>query len=158
MRMACSWCGKMLPQNSQANQSIEGQLSHSICLPCIKQMEIFDEIDLTQNNYPVKYGQAVIDKENKITSYETFNPKRMLDIFPNVLGKDYFKEINPSLAVKSLKYKLSGLRRRKSDGQLEMHYLISDEDKIHFSSIELTHFKSSGDTVINFKLVQQENQ
>ncbi len=157
--MACSWCGKILPHEAQALQSLESQLSHSICLPCIRKMEVFDEIDLTMNDDDsLKYGQAVIDKENKITSYETFNPKRMIDVFPNVLGKDYFKEINPSLSIKSLKYKLSGLRRRKSDGQLEMHYLILDEGNIHFSSIELTHFKSSGDTVINFKLVQEETQ
>lgn len=156
--MACSWCGKILPHETQRIQSLESQLSHSICLLCIRKMEVFDEIDLTTNDDSLKYGQAVIDKENKITSYETFNPKKMVDVFPNVLGKEYFKEINPSLSIKSLKYKLSGLRRRKSDGQLEMHYLILDDNNIRFSSIELTHFKSSGDTVINFKLVQQENQ
>lgn len=158
MRMACSWCGKILPDNSNGEQSLESQISHSVCLPCIKNMNIFDEIDLNTNNLPLKYGQAVINRENKITSYETFNPKRMIDVFPNVLGKDYFKEINPSLSIKSLKNKLSGLRRRKNDGQLEMHYIILDDNNIHFSSIELTHFKSSGDTVINFKLVHQENQ
>ena len=156
--MACSWCGKILPHKSGVASSLESQLSHSVCLPCIKNMDIFDEIDLSSDNSPVKYGQAVINKENKITSYETFNPKRMIDVFPNVLGKDYFKDINPSLSIKSLKHKLSGLRRRKSDGQLEMHYLILDDNRIDFSSIELTHFKSSGDTVINFKLVQQETQ
>lgn len=156
--MACSWCGKILPINSKVKHSLESQISHSICLPCIKNMNIFDEIDLSKKNSQLRYGQAVINRENKITSYETFNPKRMIEVFPNVLGKDYFKEINPSLSIKSLKNKLSGLRRRKNDGQLEMHYLILDDKNIHFSSIELTHFKSSGDTVINFKLVQQENQ
>ena len=74
----------------------------------------------------------------------------------NIIGKDYFEEFNPALAIKSLKHKLSGLRRRKNDGQLELQYLITDDSNIHFSSVEMTHFKNTGNTMINMKLIKKE--
>lgn len=159
MRMACSWCNKILPQNLDANQSLERSLSHTICLHCMDKMNLFDGIDGSSIDSSLTYGQAVIDKDNKITSYETFDD-RSIESDPEIrdskIGKDYFEEFNPTLSVKSLKYKLSGLRRRKKDGQLELQYLIKDQANIHFSTIEMTHFKTSGDTLINMKLIKKE--
>ena len=143
--MACSWCSKILPQNTDANQSLERFLSHTICLSCMRKMKLFDEIN----------GSS-IDKDNKITSYETINVASNTELLDKAIGKDYFEEFNPTLAVKSLKYKLSGLRRRKTDGQFEVQYLNNDESNIHFTSIEMTHFKSSGDTLINMTLIKKE--
>lgn len=156
MIMACSWCNKILPQNTAANQSLERSLSHTICLLCMQKMELFDEINGYSIDSAITYGQAVIDKDNKITSYETINVTSDSEFLDKTIGKDYFEEFNPTLSVKSLKYKLSGLRRRKKDGQLEVQYLIKDEQNIHFTSIEMTHFKSSGDTLINMILIKKE--
>ncbi|MHA2276591.1 MAG: hypothetical protein ACXAC2_12520 [Candidatus Kariarchaeaceae archaeon] len=151
MRIACSWCGKALPDNPSRDKSLESFLSHSICLFCMQKMNLFDEI-----NGSIPYGLAVIDKDNKITSFETVSHISKNGGNSNILGKDYFEDFNPSLSVKSLKYKLSGLRRRKNDGQLELQYIISDNRNIHFTSVELTHFKNSGDTLINIKLIKKE--
>lgn len=154
--MACSWCSKILPQNAEANQSLERFLSHTICLLCMQKMELFDEISGSSIDSAITYGQAVIDKDNKITSYETIDVSSDTELLDKPIGKDYFEEFNPTLSVKSLKYKLSGLRRRKTDGQFEVQYLIKDESNIHFTSIEMTHFKSSGDTLINMTLIKKE--
>ena len=156
MQMGCSWCGKIIPQKNQVNQSLERSLSHTICLFCMNKMNLFDEIDGSLINSSIPYGQVVIDKDNKVTSYETFNVPLNQEVKENTIGKDYFEEFNPTFSVKSLKYKLSGLRRRKKDGQLELQYLIKDDSNIHFTSIELSHFKTSGDTLINMKLIKKE--
>ncbi|MCE7736743.1 MAG: hypothetical protein GPJ54_17810 [Candidatus Heimdallarchaeota archaeon] len=154
--MACSWCNKIIPQNAETNQSLERSLSHTICLFCMHKMNLFDEINGSSIDNSITYGQAVIDKDNIITSYETINVSSDMELLDNTIGKDYFEEFNPTLSVKSLKYKLSGLRRRKQDGQLELQYLIKDDSNIHFSSIEMTHFKSSGNTLINMTLIKKE--
>lgn len=146
MRLICAWCQKESENINESN-------SHSMCLKCMRENGFADEIILNKfekNTLPT--GKTIIDRQNRILSYESNNR----GINTAIISRNYFSEIVPFLYVKDLRNKLGGLRRRKNDGYLEFLYIFRDQESHNLVHIGLFHHVDNGNTDIVLELIEQE--
>ncbi len=149
MPFVCAWCQKELTP-SNADPLINNAESHSMCLKCIRENEIFEEIDISKSQYKIPWGETKINRNNVILNYRSSNK-----VQGNFLNRN-FKEIIPLLSVKEIRNKLGGLRRRKSNGHVDFCYLLKNQQQLDLVQIELSHNVNEGCTTIKIEQVFDE--
>ncbi|MCY3413168.1 MAG: hypothetical protein INQ03_16130 [Candidatus Heimdallarchaeota archaeon] len=147
----CAWCNKEMNLKPIVH---EGNVSHSICIDCIIELEIFEIIEVTEDFFnEIPFGETVINKQNEVSSFTTtmeFVPEK---IIYDYIGKNYFDYVIPQIKNKDIMNKLGGLKRRNSNGIRTFHFILKRNGLPTLIELELSHFINSGETVIKLEIL-----